>query len=326
MNPQTARWVVWGHRDNYNTYKHIHAGMFKALQHMGKDVRWLDNADLGSNPSFDDCVLITEQQVIKNLPIQDNCLYLVHNLWGDQRNLFKDKPVIGWGVYVEASREGWSCADTNAFKLNESNSVNLNPGSYFIPSGRTSSFQIMWATDLLPHEIQANKPAHILGKHSKVINYVGTYNAGHNADLINPFRRACEKDGYTFKANGAYTNGYVISDERAVELIRESFMAPTIANSYQVRYGYAPCRIFKNISYGQPGVTNSVYSNQLFGNRLICETDTEKLFYRAKDALKRYEIENLYWQMDEVAAKHTYINRMNDIIRASEMFLEEWKS
>lgn len=320
-NPETAKWVLWGYKSIYHTHNHIHEAFYRALRHMGKEVLWLEVTDDISSYDFTGSIFITEHQKLDSLPMRRDCLYLVHNLCGNERPQFHDGgyPVIGWGCYVHANLPGYGPDDMP--KLGPE-SIKLADGAYFTPQGRDSGFQIMWATNLLPHEIEANKPDRILGRESRVINWVGTCNLSHNGSTIAPFVKECEKNGISFRPSGAYTNGHVVTDADAQNLIRESYFAPAIGNELQRRVDYVPCRLFKNVSYGMPGITNIAYGLNLFDGTICYERDSARLFYEAQRYMERVSVKALHAQMDVVAQSHTYINRIQEMITACKLYWE----
>ena len=59
--------------------------------------------------------------------------------------------------------------------------------------------------------------------------------------------------------------------------------------------------IFKNISYGQMGVTNSLRVYELFEGKIVYDPDTKELFRKACERLKTFTQEDLYELMDFVA-------------------------
>jgi hypothetical protein len=93
-------------------------------------------------------------------------------------------------------------------------------------------------------------------------------------------------------------------------------MCPAIQGRDQVEQGYVSCRLFKNISYGQMGLTCSAYANELFGGRLVYNPDAYRLFYEARERLQSMPVAELHSLMDEVAAKYTYLNKVEAIIRS----------
>ena len=75
--------------------------------------------------------------------------------------------------------------------------------------------------------------------------------------------------------------------------------------------GFIPERLFKAISYGHLGVTNSRHAYELFEGKLIYNNDERQLFYDAMNNLKNYDL--IKEQMRMVRESHTYINRINDL-------------
>jgi len=105
--------------------------------------------------------------------------------------------------------------------------------------------------------------------------------------------------------------------EENVRLIQESYIAPAINIPYQTEVGYIPCRIFKNISYGQFGVTNSSAVYDFFKGRVIYNSDPYRLFYDARERLPEVPLSLLHSLMDEVAKKHTYLNKIDALMKSA---------
>jgi len=83
---------------------------------------------------------------------------------------------------------------------------------------------------------------------------------------------------------------------------------------------YISCRIIKNISYGQLGLTNSKATSDYFDNEIAYSSNTNDLFYIAKDMQDNPKTKDLILnQMKKVKDKHTYVNRLNDMIVAAEI-------
>ncbi|MEI6881964.1 MAG: glycosyltransferase, partial [Bacteroidota bacterium] len=83
---------------------------------------------------------------------------------------------------------------------------------------------------------------------------------------------------------------------------------------------YVSCRLFKNISYGALGLTNSIAAYEFFDGNIAFSADPENLFYVARDMQDRASTkERILHCMEKVKRHHTYINRLQDIITASEI-------
>jgi hypothetical protein len=225
----------------------------------------------------------------------------VHNIFGDRnQSYFDGLPMLGTGVHITPN-------------VYSKNVEILGSDIYFEPDNR--SLQMRWGTDLLPEEIQANKPTRVFNSDSRVINYIGTVDPQKQGP-INDFVRACQENGIGFRTHGGFNHADHVSVEEHVRLMKESYMAPSFQGLDQVKTGYVSCRLFKSISAGQYGVTHSPYANAIFGNRLIYEPDGYKLFYEARERLQSIRLEELHALMDDVAANHTYIPKIKAIEHA----------
>jgi hypothetical protein len=189
------------------------------------------------------------------------------------------------------------------------NAIELARDTYFFPQlwEPYDSVVFRWGTNLLPYEIEANKPTEVFKKHSGVINYIGC-SEGEWGEVLRPFGQACWENGILFRPVSG------VSSEEHARLIKESYMAPAINIPYQTQVGYIPCRVFKNISFGHFPVTNNPHVYELFP--AICNTDVHKLFYDAKTYLPSISLNALHKLMDEVALNHTYLNKIDALLKA----------
>lgn len=338
INLSDCRFVVYGYKNQYHTHGHIHEAFYRALKLTGKDVQWLDSGSDLSGIDFSDSMFITEHSAAKDgMPIRDDCFYVVHGLNNDQElsaRMSHIKNRLGWNVYHDYSHgnpERWDgqpleTVDAYLHFLSRGtpdtscnfDRIFLAEDTPFYPKEKHMDFR--WATDQLPAEIEALKPAVTYQKDSDVINWVGTQWFVNQVEL-GAFKKACAENNIEFKAMGAGQNG-VVSIEDNVRLVRESYFAPAIVGSHHITEGYAPCRIFKNISYGAMGVTNSPRVNNIFDNKLIFNPDPYRLFYDAKEQLPGLDIRRIHDLMDEVSKKHTYLNRLNSIMKAAQIVID----
>lgn len=287
--------ILWGHKLHSHTHSYVHFAFNKAAKHMGYKSYWFDDNDNVSNFDFTNSIFITEGQVDKNIPIRNDCYYILHNCYDPKyKQLFDSNNAMVLQVYTDA-----------VLKYNYTKLDNCIYADY---QGKCLYFP--WATDLLPNEIEANKPYKIYNELSNIVHWVGTIGGGEfgNINEIDPFKNACIANGIKFEQT------MLVSQEENVRRIKESIFAPTITGTWQTKVGYIPCRIFKNISYGQMGITNSNRVNSLFDNELVCNQDTERLFYEAKEYIPKMELSRLHKLMDNVKNKHTYINRINSLL------------
>ena len=314
---KTCNWCVWGCKNVYDTFGHIHEAFYRALKfrYPYRQVLWVDYQDDISRVDFSNTFFIScNVSDLTLIPKRLDCFYAVHNVndrvKGHIGEQFSELSVLNYGVLCLATPDLRSytneiCPDA----LMAQHVQEKNHGSVMF----------RWGTDLLPHEIQANKPLRVFNRDSRVVTYVGSC----GDQTREGFKAACQENGIKFTEIGGFGHGgEKPSISENVRLIQRSYMAPAIVHEIQLESGYIPCRIFKNISYGQFGMTNSPHVNAIFGGRLICNTDTYRLFYEARERLQSMPLQELHSLMDEVAAKHTYLNKIDILLTAAKIMLE----
>jgi hypothetical protein len=301
FNIDTCKWVMWGAKDGNNTFGHIHEAYLRALKFLGKEAYYLDRSDDISRMDFSNTLFLSMNCVVRGMPQRKDCFYVVHNANNDPcLSYFDGLKLMPYAIHVMSNRY-------------ESRVQEIGPDIFFDQQSRVLMFY--WGTDLLPHEIEANKPTHVFNQESRVCNYIGSTD-GMKIKAIEDFSRACRENGIQYQGYGGYNTGRVVSETEHIQLIRDSYMAPAFQGLDQIAQGYQSCRIFKNLSYGQMPLIQSKYSNDLFKGRLIFNTDAYKLFYEGRERLQSLSLEELHNLMDEVAQKHTYLNKLNGIIQA----------
>ena len=84
--------------------------------------------------------------------------------------------------------------------------------------------------------------------------------------------------------------------------------------------GYIACRPIKNVSYGGLGMTNSKTIYDFFNGEIAYAADSGDLFDIAIDMQKDPKTKDVILnQMKWIKEHHTYINRVEDIIKAAEI-------
>ncbi len=288
--------IIWGHPLHSHTHSYIHQAFYRSFYHLGYEVYWVSSVDEIQNIDLVGTLFITEGLVDKDIPKRHDCYYILHN-WNpdDYLELFRNNRCIALQVYTH------DCLSYTTEKIADYIYSNAAEKIIFMP----------WATDLLPYEIDEIKQQKIMHKEKSIINWVGTIGGGifGNEPEIADFKKACYENGILFK------HTINSSMDETIKLIGESLMAPALQGIWQCEKGYIPCRIFKNISYGQWGITNNKTVYDLFKGRVIYNADTYQLFYDAKKYIENTSPDELYELMDFVKNNHTYINRIDVLLK-----------
>lgn len=287
--------IIWGHPLHSHTHSYIHEAFYRAFKHLGYDTYWVSTQDEINNIDLTNALFITEGQVDKEIPKRHDCYYILHNWNPDNyKELFCNNRCLLLQVYTH------DCL-RYADKIDECIYGNVIEKMIFMP----------WATDLLPYEIDEIKQTCTRNKKQQMVNWVGTVGGGifGNEPEIEGFKRGCSEN------NIAFRRVVNVSIDETINLIKDSYMAPAIQGAWQCEKGYISCRIFKNISYGQWGITNNKTVYDLFKGKIIYNPDTYQLFYDAKTYINNTSVSELYELMDFVRDNHTYINRIEMLLQ-----------
>jgi len=296
--------IIWGHKLHSHTHSYIHAGYNEAFKYLGYDCYWFDNNDDVSNFDFSNSLFITEHQVYEKIPLRDDCLYFSHFI---STNIFDNLPNENI-IELKCAYRDFS-EDIEIIPIENHTFVGLGL--------KYKIFYTIWATDLLPEEVQKNidNLDNILRKREKNLYFIGSvYN------IISKINDFCKKYSICYKRLGAafdVNSEYNCSKEMNQDLIQKSYLAPAFLVEEHIEKNYVNCRTFKNISYGRMVLTNSKFINDLFfDNKLIYDEDIEKCFDLGiefeDNANKLNVIKEL---MELVRDNHTYKNRVNSIIK-----------
>ncbi len=289
---KTKKFIAWGFRKNTNTFHYIMLSYLKAFEYLGYDVYHFDNSDDVSGFDFSNCIFFTEGQVDQNIPILKDAIYILHNCNFDK---YKNLNHLGLQVYIKndtTESQSGVFLDTHTL-YNEDDNVLYQP----------------WATDLLPDEIERD----LIVQDNKISSFVGLIWSGHqgNDTQIVPYTKSCEQFGYEFK----YYPAGSCSFEENRNIIASSEIAPTITGSWQTVQKYIPCRIFKNVSYGKLGITNSKAVRDIMEGNVIYNENPEYILedYLSVDLNDQKKMFSNSSKL--IFDKHTYLNRINSIMR-----------
>ena len=290
----TKKVVIWGYPPDTHTHSYIHLGFAKAFSYLDYDVVWCaDDSDYADEVK--DSIIITEKNCTKNLPIEKSSQYFIHNLADDFEehegdnihNLLVYHEGYNWGVDYQMI-DDWSWYHKE-----------------------TKTCVIMWATDLLPDEIEGKEPV-LYDADRTDINYVGSLDTGY----FHKFSAISNSHGKRFIASGGYSpssRGF-IDNEESIKLVKESYLNFDFRPECHLNNGYVPCRIFKNMSYGCWTGTNSEKILQFFEGRITACEDFSELYSKTEEDSRKATKDILEDNQDYIKKHHTYLNRVNSLL------------
>jgi hypothetical protein len=324
--------IVWGAKfDTGHTHAFVHDPIINAAKYLNLEVYWLDNRDNVPDEFFDDSLIISEQWLVfangnsHKLPLRKSSTYIIHYL--GNKGPVEGNP--GASMYVDKVgrlidfrfANNWGVngvEDKNyAYTFEKEKCTPINDGtSYFQKGDEYDIFYSIWATDLLPNEIDFETRLTKF-KEPKYSFFGGTIRED-NQEMFIPFIEACKKNNLSFIYNSPWNNPLTISQIRSV--VVESYLPLDCRPKNHLANGYISCRSIKNISYGALCLTNSKETYDFFDGEIAYADNTEDLFYVAKEMQDDPKTKDLILnQMKKIKDKHTYVNRLTDMITASEM-------
>lgn len=284
--------IIWGHYPLHSsTHGYIHNTYNKAFKYLGNDVSWVPNSPL-IDVDFSDTIFFVEDSQKSHMPLRSDCKYITHHI--------DTKYLTDRGVpYENILKLGNCIQETEKYEKIE---------DLCHWDEKTRTLYQTWGTDLLPHEIDVNDYVKFDWNKSN-INYVGMlYEQG--SYWIQIFAHFAEQKHK--KEVKLFTQS--VSDEDNRRLIRESFICPDFRSDWHLQCGYIPCRIQKNISYGQVQGTNSPFIKKAFGDYVVFGGTPETLYDNLIDVASSEKI-NMREAMQFIKDKHTYINRVQNILK-----------
>lgn len=287
--------IVWGYPLGGHTHSYVHDAFSRAFKSLGYDTIHVNDLEMYHDALKNEanCLYITSSGADSWIPIRKDCVYITHN--------------CGPLKYMDVNNLRLQVAIDSTANLNEIEKV--SDCSYYEKNNHT--IHMPWATNLLPDEFDfdaVNVPK------ENNIYWVGTIDSTsrfENIKNIEQFRKACNENNISFIHAWPFLGRPATMDEN-IDMIRKSYIAPTIVGTWQAQTGFMPCRIFKNTSYGALPATNSLAISKLFGDMCVFNSDPYQLFYDAEK--ERDNKDKIIKAMKYVQDKHTYINRINDIL------------
>jgi len=323
--------IIWGSKfDSGHTHAFVHEPLVRAAKYLGHPVFWLDNRDNCPDEFFDDSLIISEQWLVfanglsNRLPLRPTSTYLIHYLGnkgpvegnpGAEMYLGKVGRLIDYRFATNWGIDG--VEDKNyAYKFEREKYTPISEHSFFESGEKYDIFYSIWATDLMPSDINFETRL-VPFKEPKYAFFGGTIRED-NQEMFIPFIEECKKNNIPFVYNTPWQNPLTI--EQIFNAVLFSYLPLDVRPRNHLANGYISCRSIKNISYGALCLTNSKQTYDFFDQEVAYSSDPAELFYIAKDMQDNPKTKDLILnQMKKVKDKHTYVNRLQDMITASEM-------
>lgn len=290
--------VIWGLRKKFHTHRYIFQGYYETLKKLGIPVLWVEDEKKNAvSIEKNDLVLSAEVQGKMvpeklrfedyHLPVRSDVYYCLHNYKESYiKNISPDK-LLNLQVYVKTA-EKYS-------KIKEGVHFDVNSRTIYQP----------WGTNLLPDEFK--KPVF---SRSKFVFWVGSvWNNAQNQGNINEINKLIE---ILKEHRLQFKKVRFVPDFLNIFLIRNSRIAPAIAGRAQVEMDYLPCRMFKNISYGQLGFSNVEKFNQIFRDFTVYDRNIEIMTEKVL-SLTKEDYTDLVGHQQEVCKNYTYVQHLNNI-------------
>ena len=322
--------IIWGFPLHTHTHSYIHYGWVKGFRHLGYETYWFHDGDFPKDFDYNNCLFISEGYADNNIPVVSTSIYFIHIATQPDKYINKVKRFIEIRYLVDGIRDcnfNYVLDKTKCTKISECtyHEILHNNGGIarFHNNPVPMEYECIytcWATDLLPDEI---KEENIYRERENKIYWFGSANPS-NTKEIGIFYGECIKNGIEFITNNPWSNPK--SFDEVQEYTKKSLMSPDFRSSgdpgkiamgetgtCHKQIGYIACRLLKAISYGHLGITNSKRAYELLEKKVIYNDNEQQLFYDARKEIKNFEL--IKEQMSIVREKHTYLNRIQDLLQ-----------
>ena len=322
--------IVWGFPLHTHTHSYIHGAWVKTFQHLGVKVHWFHDKEYPKDFDYTNTCFITEGWADDNIPVNSSSTYFVHIARNPAKyvnigarlieirynNIEMHEFNYDYKLPEKAIRLS---SDTLYEVLYDDSAVALKQGRE-ISKINYETVYMYWATDLLPHEFNYEDAAYIHSK--KDIHYISTKN-----EKFEEFKDEAIRRGF----NLIHHNPWIkpLSFEENMILMKESYCAPDFRSNgdpdnwkkygkfngnNHLDIGYIPCRVFKAISYGHTGITNSPRVKKILGEYIEYANNPSDVFEIVEK--RKNDIEWRKACMKYVSENHTYLQRVRDLARA----------
>jgi hypothetical protein len=293
--------VIWGFRKRWHTQRFIFQAYYENLKKSGVPVVWVDDEKENQKIIEKNDLIFTASNAYGkmvpkklslsdyNVPIRDDVYYCLHA----DNDYFIEKINLNRLLNLK-------------FYNNEAKSFpEIYEGVHY--DSKTKTLYQPWGTNLLPHEFK--KPVFCK---SKFVFWVGSIWCGINNEgnisEIAKLKIALKLNKLKFM-HVRFVPNFLNSF-----LVRHSRIAPAVGGQIQVETNYLPCRMFKNISYGQLGFSNIKKFSDIFKGCSIYDQNMETMISKVL-SLNKTEYIEMVKKQQEICKKYTIAEHLNNVFK-----------
>lgn len=279
----------------------IFQGFYKAFQHMGYNTWWLEEDASNSNMDWTGTLFLVSSNHGQAIPCRTDCYYVCFQT--QPTGSIPKENVVLWKV------------DQN-FSSSRMEKVDFGNDWEYVSFGETFlSFHSLWASDLLPMEIEANmQQAHVFENNKdNPIFHVGTF-----SKTWSSFKNVCDRHHVPIchYESESDLQEWECPVRGSKMLSQNSKFCVSLQDADEIICKYIPCSVFRHIGFGRMVMTNNYYVFQTFSRQLIYGKNVEDVFQKAM-AFERTDnpekMKRLLPLMATVRDHHTYINRIQSL-------------
>ena len=291
--------VIWGLRNRWHTHRFIFQAYYENLKKCGIPVVWVEDEeknqriieanDIIFSASGMHGKMVPEKKSLADyhLPIRADVYYCLHA----ENDFFLQKVPFNRSLQLK-------------FYNNDAEKYpKLYEAVHF--DSVTKTLYQPWGTDLLPEEFRAP-----IFRNTRLIFWIGSVWRGKQKE--GNINRIAELWNILKKKYLLLIPLRFIPNSWNIFFIRHSRLAPAIGGDIQVRTNYLPCRMFKNISYGQLGFSNIKKFNDIFTGCSIYNENTEKMIDTVL-SLHKDEYLDMVTKQQEICKRYTIAHHLNNI-------------
>ena len=293
------RIVIWGLKSIYtDSYRFVQGGFYLTLKKLGIPTIWIDDSQINAKEIRSGDLIFAANRAMEFLPVIQGVKYCLHNADSLFLEKFNKRNCVRLQVLTQerfATDEQKKTGITSLLEgaTNYDETINVLYQS--------------WGAPLLANEFF--KPMQLEYKKSEY--FVGTIWENElgqgNSKVIPIYKNELQKLGIQF-----------LHVQGAPEIInpmyvRHSAVGASIVGNWQREVGYAPCRLFKAVSFGRLGLINSKTISTAH-NWAICNENIPELINFAM-SLTPAQTDELVRFQQSCVANETYENKIRNILK-----------